>query len=330
MKYTKTVSILKKKWLKKAHRHQGLFVVLLFLSVVAASSRYFLAGNLLGGPSSGSGSSSSSNPELRSCTSVGTVFEDLETVKEATDRFREGVSLVFDERETYLRKPSQWSCLSEEEGGTGPTIAALQTLAGFLPGWHYYSAFGASTLRPVTFQSFTSILGEFQREYECKLDEFARSADYMVGTNLDLDDPKIFCCGQNFQCVQATPDVLCRTSMGMFEDSLCRTPDQIDAGISSGACPTGNTHEVFATRLGAFLTRIENEKQRARTAMLRSVHALRSFELNYVYAKQLTCFQRASLDLKNELSLLADASSCMPKIWDALTSVHDRDSSLKP
>ena len=80
----------------------------------------------------------------------------------------------------------------------------------------------------------------------------------------------------------------------------------------------------YIYRLGEFHRLQLIERQRARTAVERTIHALRSIEINYVYAKQLVCFQRASLDLKNELGLLADATSCMPRIWDALTSLHDR------
>ncbi len=315
MNYSQTLSKVQKKWLKKARRHQALLVVLFFLSVVAASSRYFLGASLLGGLVSGGNSSSSSSTNPRACTTVGTVFEDLETLKESTDKFTENVSTVVGEREEYFKQPSQWSCLDESQGGSGPAIDKLKALAELLPGWHYTSALGGTKLRPVTFESFTSILGEFQREYECKLDELARSSDSLVGRNLDLDNPKLYCCSDLNLCVHVDSDTHCSTTQS--DDETC-----------GGSCKTGNTHEVFAVRLGFFLTRLENEKQRARTAMLRTVHVLRSLELNYAYALQLTCFQRASLDLKNELSLLADATSCMPKIWDALTSVHDRDHSL--
>ncbi len=315
MKAAKTIGTWKKKFFGKAHRHQALFAILFMLSIAAALSNVLLRGDLIGGPLGGSGSSSSSSLNPRTCTSKGTVFEDLKTLKEVTDRFTQGVSAVVNERETYFRTPSKWSCLSEADGGSIPAITALGVMADFLPGWHYTSALGVRKQRPVRFESFTSILGEFQREYECKLAEFSYKADRMVASNLDLDNPKFFCCNQTYLCVQATADILCLTPT--FDNPQC-----------NGACPTGNTHAVIAARLQKFLTRIENEKQRARTAVLRTIHTLRSFELNYVYALQLTCFQRASLDLKSELSLLADATSCMPKIWDAVTSLHDRDDSL--
>lgn len=316
MRFRKTIGTWKKNFFGKAHRHQSLFLILFLLSIAAALSNVLLRGDLLSSSTAGD-SSSNSSLNLRTCTSKGTVFEELRTLKEATDRFSLGVSAVIDERENYFRSPSKWSCLSSEDGGNGPPVGALRALAELLPGWNFRSAFGATTLRPVIFESFTSILGEFQREYECKLAEFSYSADGMVARNLDLDDPQEFCCDRTSRCVQATGNVSCLTIT--FDNPEC-----------NGQCPTGNTHAVLAVRLEKFRTRIENEKQRARTAMLRTIHALRSFEINYVYALQLTCFQRASLDLKSELSLLADATSCMPKIWDAVTSLHDPDDSLTP
>ncbi len=89
--------------------------------------------------------------------------------------------------------------------------------------------------------------------------------------------------------------------------------------------PTGRepAQVDFALRTPSFWSLQQIERQRARTAVNRTLQALRSFEVSYTYAKPLTCFQRASHDLKNELSLLADAISSMPKIWDALTSLHD-------
>jgi hypothetical protein len=69
---------------------------------------------------------------------------------------------------------------------------------------------------------------------------------------------------------------------------------------------------------------IQRERQVSRVAVERSLATMRSFEMNYAIARQFVCYQRASLDLKNEMSLLADAVSCMPKIWDAVTSIHDR------
>lgn len=289
-----------------------MIVILLFLSILAASSR-FLRGNLLErfGPR---------DPEIvrlvsdgRTCQSAGTVFADVKTLQKATDLFREKVSAVVSERETYLTTSSAWTCLDDKDGD----LAALRGLAAEMPGWHYIAANGDVTLRPVTFASFASILAEFQREYECKLNEFSASADAMVANNLDLDDPSLtFCCNDTDLCVQNTPGTNCGTTPS--DDATC-----------GGSCGSGNGQEILAARLGPFRTRIERDKERARSAVLRTVHALRSFELNYAYAKQLSCFQRASLDLKNEVSLLADTISCMPKIWDAATSLHDPDDSLR-
>lgn len=300
-----------KKFWKK---HRTLLVILLFLSVVAASSRILRGALTPVLPPIGSTDRFSDDP--RACSSLGTMFENLETLKEVTDLFRRRTSDVVDERETYLSQPSSWVCLSTQNGGAEPTTERLKALAFDLPAWRYVSKDGTVQLRPVSYTSFTTVLGEFQREYECRLSELTRGAEDMVRVNLDLDDPKSYCCSNN-ACVQAKAGVSCATTAS--DDFLC-----------GGTCDPQVSQDDVVTRGQKLKDRIEQDKERARTAMLRTIHALRSFEMNYAYAKQLTCFQRASLDLKNELGLLADTTSCMPKIWDAVTSLHDRDDSLFP
>lgn len=63
---------------------------------------------------------------------------------------------------------------------------------------------------------------------------------------------------------------------------------------------------------------------RVQRALERTLHTMRSFDGNYGAARNIWCYELASLDLRNELGLVADATSCMPKIWDAVTSLHDR------
>ena len=299
-------------------RHQLLVVLLILLSVVAGTSRYLLRADLAGmialfGPDI------AANPpeEFRVCSSTGTVFQHLETVKEVRDLFQKRASDVVGEREQYLIAPSKWTC---PPSGEEP-VTELESLAQDLPGWHERETDNTLSLRPVTFASFESVLGEFEFEYECKLGEFSRRATSMVNANLDLDDPKQYCCSNSDTCVQATSGVNC--TYGPVESSVCLWTDPAD-NTQKPKCPTGNTQADLATRFPALLGRIDAEKQRGRIAMDETVHALKSLEKNYIYAKQLTCFQRALLDLKNEMSLLADTTSCMPKIWDAVTSIHDR------
>ncbi len=303
---------IKRQWLSFWHRHQMLIVLLFVLSIVAGSSR-FLRGAILGLPPPVS-VYFESGADPRACTSTGTIFGNLKTLRETTDLFRKRISGVVGEREEFLKAPSSWPCTPGVEGGIGE----LKKLAEEMPGWYYRPAMGDPKLLPVTFTSFNSVVAEFVREYECKLSEFDQTADDMVASNRDLDDPSfMFCCSSFDLCEKQTADTSCSTIP--TNDSTC-----------GGFCRVGTMDEVLTTRLTAFRVRIQSEKERARLAVLRTFHTLRSFELNYAYVKQLVCFQRASLDLRNELGLLADTTSCMPKIWDALTSLHDPDDSLRP
>lgn len=70
--------------------------------------------------------------------------------------------------------------------------------------------------------------------------------------------------------------------------------------------------------------RIDVERTRARIAIDRTLLTLRSFDILAPMQRQLTCLVRQEMDLKHELSLLADAVSCLPRIWDSTTSLHDR------
>lgn len=256
---------------------------------------------------------------LRACSSVGTVFEHLDSLQEVMDTFRQRVSEVVAEREQFLSTPSKWQCLAGDDNESEPPMDKLTALAESLPGWHFQSALPfsignqtAPAMKPVTFASFASILGEFERAYECKLTEFQDSAFLSVATNNDQPPgPRLFCCDTLSACVQAT------------SATVCAGPTSNDPSCG-GVCPLRISQQQFSGRLGEYWPLQLVERQRARTAVERTISALRSFEMNYAYAAQLTCFQRASLDLKNELGLLADTASCLPRIWDAVTSLHDR------
>lgn len=303
---------MKREWHSLWDKHRTLVVLLFILSIIAGSSR-FLRGAIVGLPPAAS-VYFESGADPRACTSTGTVFANLKTLRETTDLFRKRISGVVGEREDFLKAPSSWPCVPGTEGGIG----SLAGLAKEMPGWYYRPAIGDPKMLPVTFASFNSVVAEFVREYECKLSEFSQTADSMVAINRDVDNPNSFCCDEETNtCKQITQVLACATTPS--DDSMC-----------AEECPTENVQEVFTTRLTAFYARIESEKQRARLAVLRTFHTLRSLELNYAYAKSLVCFQRASLDLRNELGLLADTISCMPKIWDAVTSLHDPDDSLRP
>ncbi|MFA5799371.1 MAG: hypothetical protein WC840_00240 [Candidatus Peribacteraceae bacterium] len=263
-------------------RHRLLIVVMVILSVVAALTQVNLRGSLLGG--TGTGGTSSSEGSLRTCSDAWTVFEGKENATEIMNLFRSEVTKAVEERVQYFEKPSNWKCMDKE-----PSMPKLRALAAKLPGWHYPQggpgAGGsplAFPLRPVLFESSASVLGEFLREYECKIVALDARATYAVLTGNDIDAP----------CLP-------------------------------GACPPVNSADL-AVRVGAYRERLKQERSRARLALERTLHLLRSFDANYQAARDIVCLQRASLDLRSELNLLADTTSCMPKIWDALTSIHDR------
>lgn len=305
-------------------RHRLLALTLVVLFAAAGSSR-FLRGDILGtGSAGGGGGSSSSADSLRTCSSKGTMFENTENLQEARRIYREAMSGVVAEREKIIKTPSEWKC------GTGaagePPIPVLQNLASQLPGWHYYVTapliFGSVTVpisRPVTFASFGSIIAELQREYECKLTELQDRNIANVSLNNDLDQPAQFCCidpgdvmyGDEPGCRQVT------------DTSICLTPVTTDPACSQ-ACPVLIFMTDLAERMPTLHTALMKERQVSRVAVERTLSTMRSFEMNYAIARQLICYERASLDLKNEMSLLADAVSCMPKIWNATTSIHDR------
>ncbi len=264
-------------------RHRLLIASMVVLSVVAALTQVNLRGSLLGGLG-GTGGGSGSGGSLRTCSDAWTIFEGKENATEIMDLFRSEVTKAVEERVQYFEKPSDWKCMDKE-----PAMPKLQALAAKLPGWHYppegQGAGGSPLtfpLRPVLFESSASVLGEFLREYECKIVALDARATNAVMTGNDIDAP----------CLP-------------------------------GTCPPVNSAGL-ATRVGAYRERLKQERSRARLALERTLHLLRSFDANYQAARNIVCLQRASLDLRNELNLLADTTSCMPKIWDALTSIHDR------
>lgn len=250
----------------------------------------------------------------RECSSRGTIFEDMPNLDQVTSLFSEKMGMVADERQKILEDPSKWEC----ESPTEPDMPELTSLAEGMPGWHYRRATISFTgqryttvLRPVTFETFSSIVGEFLREYECKVSELQADTFWVVTGNEDYPPETSFCCTTNecepisvaeTRCIgEVTEDPQC--------DGKCSLPDlsQPDA----------------ASRLPAFSARARPERYRARVAVDRTLRMMRSYELEHETIRHLMCLQRVSLDLLNQTALLAEAVSCMPKIWDAATSLHD-------
>ncbi len=316
---------------KEFVRKNQLFVLtILVLLAVAGGSRY-LTGQLVPSDGSGGGAASSSSfSNLRTCSDKGTPFESANRLADAQNVYVSRIAAVMKEREQILRTPSMWICTppspSSFLGGAAsstspmvidPPMPVLNALANSLPGWHYYTdqSFLGLVSRPtprlVTFDAFGAILNEFQREYECKLTLLQSDVLEGVAGNRDTERSDQFCCSAD-GCVNAVTSV-----------NTCTSPITSDPTCNA-ACPINITASDLASRLKPYHEELTLEKNRARIALERTMHTLRSFEVNYVIARQLTCSQRASLDLRNEMSLLADAVSCMPKIWDAVTSIHDR------
>ncbi len=304
----------------RVKKHGTIIAVLTLLLIVGVSSNVIVKMQPAHGQIPGAGGSSSSADEnLRACSSVGTIFENVYNLTDVMALFKQRASGVVKEREDFLMTPSKWQCLPGQTGSADPPMPQLQQLAANMPGWYFrYGTPGNMTtiFKPVSFTAFSSVLGEFEREYECKLSEFQVSAFADVAINNDLktgeQPPNQFCC-----------DVSTNTCVLATDPTYCSSPPTDDAQCNL-ACDLGPTMYDFGTRPLPYVQLQLVERQRARVAVERTILAMRSFEINYAYAKQLTCFQRASLDLKNELGLLADTTSCMPRIWDAVTSLHDR------
>lgn len=251
----------------------------------------------------------------RSCSSENTIFEDIKNLDRLVEIFEEEASAITDERMKILQTPSEWKCPKTGTDPADPAMPKLTSLAARLPGWSYEypSPLGIGTttlLRPVTFASFSSIFSELGREYECRLSELQDQALPIILRNEDLPSGAQYCCTGD-SCSLVGPGVLCTGPTS--PDPLCDTQCSESTNIMS-----------IVSRLDPYYARTAKERVRARVAIERTIQALRSYDLNYAHARDLMCYARASMDLRAELSLLADTTSCLPKIWDAVTSIHDR------
>ena len=68
---------------------------------------------------------------------------------------------------------------------------------------------------------------------------------------------------------------------------------------------------------------IARELETARPMLERTIAFLGGIDRLRPLTAELECLKRASLDLRNVTGLLAEASSCMPKAWDARGSLRD-------
>lgn len=68
---------------------------------------------------------------------------------------------------------------------------------------------------------------------------------------------------------------------------------------------------------------VQEELLTARPAVERTIAFIGSVDRLRPLSAELECLKRASLDVRNALGLMAEAASCLPKIWDARGSLRD-------
>ncbi len=307
--------------IERAGKHAVILFLIVILALIGIASTSLRAASLGGALGAGNGSSSSVEDSVRACTSKGTLFEKEWNLDKLAGIFKGRISAVVEERMKVLKTPSKWVCPKSLTDPGDPDMPYLQDLASALPGWSYNYYQGTSSSLSlsknpirITFNAFTSITAEFEREYECRLSELKQNANEAIARNADIDlsNGTQFCCDDREACVKVETDTTC-------------SGQQTDDPICGHDCPVILKDEEFQTRIAPYQDRTDQEVIRARAAMERVMEVIRSFELSYSYSRDLMCYARASLDLRNELNLLSQATSCMPKIWDALTSLHDRN-----
>lgn len=258
-------------------KHGLLISIWLALCAAAVGANVVLRGDILpDGSVSGGSSSSASSISTAACSSKGTPFESLQSARVVTNTFKSGMSAVVQEREELLRSVSKWNCAVERGDDIAPPMRNLQALAASLPGWKVRHWSGREELKPVTFASFSGIVGEYQRMYECKMSELKLNPLAQAVNEGALTDP--------------------------------------DATIGS-----------VGRAAGGYAISIDNDIAKSRFALERTLLTLRSYEHTAGLTSRLHCLIREEMDIKTELTLLADAMSCIPRIWDAATSLHDRD-----
>ncbi len=301
------------------------------LSIAAAGTNLLLRGDLTGGDSAGSSSiSPSAEPDMsRACSSKGTIFEKIDRPALAAALFEEKASEIVQERWELLSNPNLWPCTALSSS-IEPEMPTLKKLAESMPGWTYDFAAendgeieSHTATKPVTFDSFSSILSELEREYECKLIGLQGDVASTVFSNNDIEDRSLadpsdveFCCsatGGGCVGVKSIAEGTCDAGKYRGTDPLCHAECAVDI---SGA--------QLGNRAAALHRDLFEKRQQARTAVERTLLALRSLEMHLPFTLRMRCAQLAALNLKDDLTEAADAISCMPKIWDAGTSLHDR------
>lgn len=264
-------------------KHSLLLTVLLSLSIAVGLSNALLRGQLLGGGSGPPGSLFTAPGQSRACASQGTMFENIHQPTKVTELFSLRMNAIVDERLRLLNTPSAWSCIASG-GVQQPLMPELQALADDMPGWHYVMQ--------------TAVLGSPQTLVNRK------PVTWENFSSVALEFVREYECKLSELQDQAINVVL--------TDNDIENPD-----------PAGLYSATLASRITNLIQLMTDERQRARTATERTINTLRSFEMHLPFTLQMHCMQRTAMDLKNTLALTADAVSCMPKIWDSVTSIHD-------
>lgn len=77
-------------------------------------------------------------------------------------------------------------------------------------------------------------------------------------------------------------------------------------------------------------SKIISELRLARSSLHRALALLGGTERMRVLQAEVECIQRASLDIRNGISLGAEATSCMPRTWNAKDPLRDYDERQPP
>jgi hypothetical protein len=86
---------------------------------------------------------------------------------------------------------------------------------------------------------------------------------------------------------------------------------------------TGLTRGLYTEQMTDVREVANREKKIARESLNRALSLVSGFDRLQPLTLDIECLKRSSLDLRNILGLASDASSCLPRIWDAKGSLRD-------
>jgi hypothetical protein len=290
-------------------KHSVLLAVLCMLFALSMTARTLLLAE--SSPPSLDPPSATYSPY--SCSADGTPFAVSSNLDELQRLFDERLSRMIEERLAYLSTPSRWSCNSQDDPPS--SLQEMQRVADEFAGWSRPFAPPSGGVfvkrRPVVFESFSSIVGEMLRAYDCRMATINTLSIAPILKNADFPEETKFCCaGAEQSCVVKSESTTCLGNT--TTDPLC-----------DGDCEPSTIITDVMTRLVPYQQSTLLHRKATRITTERALLFLRSYEMNQRTARNIQCTLRLSLDLKNELSLLADAMSCLPRIWDSATSLHD-------